>query len=43
MSSGISVLCFLIFGASGGGDFNECVDAGVGKGVVVDVQRQLLN
>src|SRR5262249_7685694 len=33
---------WLVLGASDGGDLDECVDAGIGKGVVIDVQRQLL-
>src|SRR5713101_5353577 len=53
ISRRIGVLCFVIFGASGCGDsslgdsslgdFDKCVNAGVGEGIVVDMQRQFLD
>ena len=35
--------CIVIFAASGLGDFNECVHAGIGKDDVVDVQRMFFD
>src|SRR5262249_62342495 len=42
-SSRIGLLCFLLFVVSGVSDHEKCVDTSVGKCVVVDVQRHLLD